>query len=121
MKGYIALSMIILISAVVIGVSTTVALLSIGEAQTGLTAQNGEITWNLIDGCAEDALQKIHDNSVYSGGTITRPEGTCTVSIISGNPNWDITVTSNGTKYVRKVEIKVTRTSKLTITSWLEI
>src|SRR5258708_36089207 len=118
MKGYIALSMILIISAVVISVATTVSLLAIGEAESSLTQQKGEDTWNFVDGCAEDAMQKIHDSTSYAGGTITRPEGTCSVTVIVGDPNWDITVTTTATAYVRKVEIKATRGSTLTISSW---
>ena len=121
MKGYIALSMVLIITAVVIAVATTVALLSIGEAQSSLAQEKGEDAWYFVDGCAEDALQKIHDSATYAGGTITRPEGTCSVTIVTGNPNWDITVTTTETTYKRTVEVQVTRGTTLTITSWREI
>lgn len=120
-SGFIALSMILIITAVVIGIATSVTFLSIGEAQSGLTQQKGEDTWNFVDGCAEDALEKIHNNASYAGGTITRPEGTCSITINAGNPNWDITVTTTATTYKRTVQIKATRGTTITITSWQEI
>jgi len=122
-RGYIALSMVLIISAVVIGVAATVSLLAIGEAQSGLTQFKGEDAWSFVDGCAEDALQKIHDNPSYAGGTISRPEGTCSVTVNAGNPDWDITVTTNESnpKYKRTVQIQATRGSTITITSWKEI
>lgn len=119
-KGYIALTMILVIVSVVIALATTIALLSIGEGQASLAQQEGEESWNFIDGCAEDALLKIHDSSSYAGGTITRPEGSCSVTVISGNPNWNIKVTTTSTTYKRTVQILATRGSTITITSWLE-
>lgn len=122
-RGYIALSMVLIISAVVIGIATTVSLLAIGEAQSGLTQFKGEDAWSFVDGCAEDFLQKIHDSTSYSGTvTFTRPEGTCTVTITSGDPSWNFTVTAGGTPvYKRSVRIQATRSSTITITSWQEI
>lgn len=120
-RGFIAISMVILLVALVIAIATSVALLSIGEAESALTLTNGESTWDFVDGCAEDALQKIHDNPAYAGGTITRPEGTCNITINTGNPNWDITVTTADASYKRTVEIKATRGTTITITSWQEI
>ena len=120
-QGFIALSMILIITAVVMSIATTVTFLAIGEAQSALTQQKGEDAWTFVEGCAEDALQKIHDSSTYAGGTITRPEGTCSVTVTTGNPNWDITVTTTATTYKRSVQIKATRGSTITITSWEEI
>lgn len=120
-QGFIALSMILIISAVVVGIATTVTYLSIGEAQSSLVQQKGEDAWDFIDGCAEDALQEIHDSSTYAGGSITHPEGTCTITVNSGNPNWNITVTTTATNYKRSLQITATRGSTITITSWKEL
>lgn len=123
MRGYIALSMILVIGAVVIGVAMTVSLLAIGEAQSGLTQFKGEDAWSFVDGCAEDALQKIHDNAGYLGGTIARPEGICSVTVNAPDPNWIITVTTNeaSPKYQRTVQIQATRGTTITVTSWKEL
>ncbi len=120
-QGFIALSMILIITAVVMSIATTVTFLAIGEAQSALTQQKGEDAWTFVEGCAEDALLKIHANSTYAGGTITRPEGTCSVTVTTGNPNWNITVTTTATNYKRSVQIQATRGSTITITSWEEI
>lgn len=122
-RGYIALSMVLIISAVVIGVAATVSLLAIGEAQSGLTQFKGEDAWFFVDGCVEDALQKIHDNPSYAGGNITRPEGTCQVIVNKVGSDYDVWVETNeaNPKYKRRVQIQATRGSTITITSWKEI
>src|SRR5690348_16902664 len=96
-KGFIAISMVILLVALVIAISTTVALLSIDEAESALTLTNGESTLDFVEGCTEDALLKARANASYSGGNITRPEGTCTVSVSKGGSTWTLTVSTTAT------------------------
>lgn len=123
--GFIALSAVLVIMSVIVAVVATVALLSIGEAQSSLAVYLGEDNLQLVEGCTEDAMLKIRSNSSYAGGTITRPEGTCAVVIVTGNPNWDITITaaaSPATGYQRKIESKFVRSGTgITLTSWQEI
>ncbi len=122
-NGYIALSMILIIGAVVIGVAATASLLAIGEAQSGLTQFKGEDMWFFVDGCAEDALQKIHDNPDYTSGTIGHgTDGTCNIQVSKAGSNYDITITTNDAnpKYKRRVHILATRGNTIVITSWKE-
>lgn len=120
-KGFIAVTTILIISAVVLGIATTVALVSIGEGQASFALTKGEDSWHFIEGCAEDALLKIRANASYAGGTITRPEGTCSVTIVVGSPN-TATVTTQDTKYKRTVQIQYTRSATgVTMSSWKEI
>lgn len=119
-KGFIAMTTILIVSAVVLGIATTVALVSIGEGQASLSLTKGEDALQFVEGCAEDALLKIRASASYTGGTITRPEGTCSVTIVAGSPN-TATVTTQDTKYKRTVVINYTRSSSgVTITSWKE-
>ena len=120
-NGMIAISTVLIISAVLIAVVTTVSYLAIGEGQASLAQTLGESNLALVEGCAEDALQKFHDNGSYAGGSITRPEGTCTVTVNAGAPNYDVTVTAASGDYARKVQIKFTRGTSIVITSWQEI
>lgn len=122
-RGYIALSSIIIIMAVVLSISVTVTYLAIGEAQSSLALTQGEGTLDFVEGCLEDALIKVRANGNYSGGTITRPEGTCSITV-SGPPSstWTITATTADTSYVRKVQAVTTVNGYgITLSSWKEI
>ncbi len=120
--GYIALSTVLIISVVVIALSTTVSLLSIGEAQSSFAQLKGEDTLDFVEGCAEDALLKARVNAAYTGGTITRPEGTCSVSISKAGSQWTIDVTTTATAYIRTIRVVCNRTGTgLTLISWKEI
>jgi uncharacterized protein (UPF0333 family) len=121
-RGYIAISMVLIILSVVIAVATTVTLLAIGEAQSSLILTKGEDTLSFVEGCAEDALLKARASSSYTGGNITRPEGTCTVSVSKASTTWTLTISTTATAYVRTVEVVITRDGYGdTITTWKEI
>ncbi len=121
-QGFIATTTILIISAILISVTTAVVISSVSEGKISLSSLLGENNLNLVEGCSEDLLQKIHDNASFNGTTITRPEGTCVISYtLSGPVNWDVTVSSNDANYQRKVRIVFSRTTQITITSFREI
>lgn len=121
-NGFVAVSVVLILIVVIVSISSTVTLLSIGEAQSGLRLYQGEDNLQFVEGCVEDAILKVRANSSYLGGTITRPEGSCTVTINSPNPNWDITVSSSAIDFQRKIQVTFTRgTKNITLTSWKEI
>jgi len=122
-KGYIALLTVLIVMAVVVTAATTVALLSIGEAQSGFALFKGEDTLTFVEGCAEDALLKSRADASYSGGTIERPEeGSCSITISKVSIPWTMTVTTSIATYKRTIEIKYTRNpTGITLSSWKEV
>lgn len=121
-RGFVAISVVLIVISVVLAVGTTITLLSVGEAQSGLVLFQGEDNLDFVEGCVEDVMLKIRSDQNYSGTSITRPEGTCTVSYTGTNPNWDITVTSSTTSIQRKVQVKFTRNpTGIILNSWKEI
>lgn len=115
--------MILIISAVVIAVSTTVALLSIGEAQSALTLTKGEDILATVEGCAEEALLKARSDSSYTSGNITiNGVTTCAVTVAKAGATWTITVSPTSTAYVRTIQVVFTLDGYGdTIISWKEI
>lgn len=108
--------------AVVLATASTVALLAIGQGQSGLALSKGEDTLNFVEGCSEDALLKSRGDFAYNGGAITRPKGTCSVSISKTATPWTMTVTTTNTQYKRTIEIKYTISQTgITLVSWKEI
>jgi len=120
-EGFVAIASVLLISAVVLAISISVSLLSIGEINSGYAKIQGESTLGFVEGCTEDALLKLSNDSSYLGGTIVRPEGTCSISVSSLSGTYTLTVTGNSTNYNRTIEVSATRTSKISILSWKEI
>src|SRR3989344_1464013 len=119
--GFVAISTMLIISAVAIAVVTTLSLLSIGEAQSSFSLTQGAISLQLVEGCAEDVLQKVHDNVNFNDTSISQPEGTCLLTYNSSGPtNWDVTVETGDTNSIRTLRITFTRGTTLAVTSWQE-
>jgi hypothetical protein len=102
--GFVAITSVLIIGVVVLSITLAVSLTAIGEAQQGLALFKGE------------------DGLTFAGGSITRPEGTCTVSISKAGVTWTMDVTTTDTKYKRTVRVVFDRnTTGITLTSWNEI
>lgn len=132
-KGYIATLTVLIIMAVVIATAATVTYLSIGEAQSGFALFKGEDTLTFVEGCVEDAMLKARADATYgdpplSEKTITRPEGSCKIKVISKGAippfTWDMKAQTDTTvtKYNRIIEVFFNRTpTVVTLTSWKEV
>lgn len=129
--GFMAVATVILISIVVLTIASTVALGGIGESQSSFAIHTGETNLALVEGCAEDAMLKARLNSTFGNpvGTpvnITRPEGTCVITVLSkvgSNPiTWTMNITTTDTSNQRKIQVIFTRSSSgIELTSWKEI
>lgn len=121
-QGFVAISVVLIVISVVLAVGTTITLLSVGEAQSGLVLFQGEDNLNLIEGCVDDAMLKIRSDSTYAGGALNRPEGSCTVTVNFPHPNWNITVSASSNSIQRSVQvIFVKNPTGISLTSWKEI
>ncbi len=121
-NGYMTLITVLIISTVALIIGTTVSLLAIGQAQSGYAITKGEDALAFVDGCAEDALLKTKNSPTYNGGTITRPEGTCSITISKAGNTWTILATTTATTYKKTIRVVVTRsTGTLVVSSWEEI
>ncbi len=98
------------------------SLLSIGEGQSSLALFKGEDVLTFAEGCAEDALLKSRQNSSYAGGNITRPEGTCVVTVSKAGNVWTVTSTTSATAFKRTIQTIFTLNGiNATLTTWNEI
>lgn len=120
-KGFIAMTSVLIIAAVVLVIGVSVTMLSIGEGQSGLTLFKGEETLTLVEGCMEDALLKIRQDINYSGGSISRPEGTCLITLSKTGNTWTINSTTVLSQYKRTIQAIVNRGGSISISSWKEI
>ncbi len=118
--GYVAISIILILTAVVLGIIVTVAQLGIGEGQVSLALSKGEDTLHFVEGCMEDALLKIRSNVSYAGGTITRPEGTCSITVSTVGSTYTVTATTTATPYKRTVQAVAIRGTTMSLTRWKE-
>lgn len=130
-QGFIAFSTVLIIMVTTLIIASTVAYLAIGEIQSAFALYKGEDTVQFVEGCMEDALLKARASSTFGDpvGTpvnITRPEGTCVITVVSktgSNPTvWTMKATTLSTQYVRTIQVIFDRSvTVITLTSWKEL
>lgn len=120
-KGMAATITVMVLSVVVLLIMTTVSLTSIGGGQAALGLTKGENARYITESCLEDALNSIRKSSSYAGGTITLPEGACTVTVGKSGTTYTITATTTATDYKKTIEVVAVRGGKIVITSWKEL
>lgn len=119
-KGFLAMSTVLIVSAVTLSIAIAVSLSGIGEGKTGLLHWQGSNALYLAEGCMEDALLKLRTSASYTGGTITRPEGSCTVTV-TGAGTYTVTVAATNATSTRQIQAVATRSGKVAISSWKEL
>jgi len=120
-NGYAAIVTVMVVGAVLVLTGVGVVLNSINEVQSSFGEGQREVTLALVDACAQESLLEINKNNALPG-TITLPQGSCTVTINSqvGN-SWDFTVSGTFGFYNKSVQITATRTTSVVVNSWQEI
>jgi hypothetical protein len=128
-RGFIALTAVLIISAVVLTISIGLAVRSVGESKMSLDSQKSHRAMALANLCAETALMKLESVFQYSGDEVimidTEP---CHILPVEGSGNLSRTVktqsttTISGQVYVKKVKIVVSQiSSEMRVTSWEEV
>jgi len=124
MKGYIALTSIIIITAVVSLIAISTGLLAISESNMGLTKDLSAKAYYLADACVEEALQQINDSIPFIGtGGLTIGSGSCSYAVTSsGGQNRSINTSGTVGSITRKVEVVIDAiTPDINITLWQEV
>jgi len=112
---------VLVIGAVMLSVGMAVVMNSINTGQGSLGEIKKESGIGFVESCVEDALMRINTENVLLG-TITLPEGTCTVTINSQvGSAWDFTVSGTLDGYSKNIRVTATRGTNITVNSWTEI
>ena len=120
-KGYIALSTVLMLSVIIVAIGLTVSLISINEGQLGLAQLRSEQSLALVEACAEEALLALNETNTVPT-TISLPDGNCTATTDSQSGNdWTFTVNGTFDSYQKSLQLQVTKTNTITITSWKEV
>jgi len=120
-SGYIAITSVLIISAIALSIVTSTALSSISTLQTSFTSKQEDQGLNLLEGCAEDVLLYLNNNNLLPSSIIL-PEGTCTVSLNSQiNQDWDFNLLGNFNNQSQGLHINATRSYRVTINLWQQV
>jgi hypothetical protein len=120
-KGYVAISSVLIIAAVVLIIGTTISLVSISEGQMSLSGIQSDTALGILEGCTDETLLYINENNSLPT-SVTTPDGICTVTLDSLVGNiWTITLSTTVNSFTKTVKVTLNRSSTITITSWEEI
>jgi len=120
-KGYIALTTILIISAIILILGTSVTSISINEIQSSFSSFKNEEALDFVETCVEDALMRLNKNNSIPS-TITLPAGSCFVTINSHiDSTWTFTVSGGLNNHTKRIQITANRTTSVQLSSWKEI
>ncbi len=123
-QGYIALISVLITSAAAMAIATTLLITGTDAQRVNLVMQRSIQARQLAHGCIEEALQKIHESTTFTGtSSVTLPTGACSYTITNtGGDNRTITASSTIQNVVRKVTVYVTiGSSSVSVTSWQDV
>lgn len=122
--GYIALISVLMVSAIIVLIAISASLASISESDMGFLENQAWTAFSLATACAEEALLRIKDYTLFSGsGNLTLGDGNCTYTVIRlAGQNRDIRASGTVGNIIRKVKITIDGISpSINITSWLQV
>ncbi|MDD5110529.1 MAG: hypothetical protein PHI63_04955 [Patescibacteria group bacterium] len=120
-RGAAALVAILVICAIALTIAISLSLGSLG----GMTTAQGE--WESaeslagVDGCVDEALQRLTWDSGYTGGTLTLGPATCQIGVQGTGSTRTVQATSTVATFIRKIRVDLTLNgSRATLTGWQE-
>lgn len=124
-KGYIALSVTLIIGAVASVILVSLLVLGLGYSRSSQSSSFSLQARSLADACVEDGLRQLRANNGYtaSNTTISLGNGTCTYSLTNtGGNNRQIDAHGDVGTVTRKVKVLTNALSpKITVSSWTEV
>ena len=128
-QGYIALTTVLIVLAVVLVVALGASFLSMSESDMAFLHSQSSASYYLANACAEEALLNLKNNPSYQPSqpheTLNFTDGSCRILYpIQGNGNRYriIDVSGEIANKIRKLKIKVLEISPNTIIrSWQEV
>jgi len=123
-EGYIALLAVLITGAAAMAIAVMLLTTGTDAQRSALISQQSIQARQLAHACVEEALQKIHDSTSYTGtGTGTLGAGSCAYTVTStGATTRTVATTGTVNSVVRKVTAYATiSSSTISITSWQEV
>lgn len=123
-QGYIALIAVLITSAAAMAIATTLLITGTDAQRVNLITQRSIQARQLAHGCIEEALQKIHESTTFTGSSnVTLATGACSYTVTNtGGDNRTVSASSTIENVVRKVTVYVTiSSSSVSVTSWQDV
>lgn len=123
-KGYVALMAVLIIGAAVTAIATTLLVFGVDSSRQFLAEQQSAQARKLADACGDEALQQIHDSTLFTGtNSLTLATGTCSYTVTNiGGQTRSVDASATIGSVVRKIKVYATiGVSSISITSWQDV
>lgn len=125
-KGFIAFTSLLIISAITLVVSISIATLGVSSARGSLDFKKGKETYEIAKSCAEESLIRLRNNATYTGGNLTVGDGSCTIAVSGTGSNKTIDVVSiisnPAPSFTKKIRVITKRTgNSINVLSFTEV
>jgi len=111
-NGYIALSSIIIIGAIVLILTLAVTAISLSEKISTLARDQATKSYFLANTCANIAISKLQADEYYAGSeTINTSDGSCYIDQIlgTGNNDREFITSSTNSGYTKMIKVFIDR------------
>lgn len=125
-KGSIALISILIITAVLMIITVSMAEVNISTGYNYLNNQSNTESYHIAESCLEESIVRLERDNTYTGGTITLGSSSCTSSISANLPNHTITISVTHGDYTQNYSASTYMLSQggennIDLLSWEEI
>ena len=123
-NGFVALTSVLIISAVCLIIGIGVISLNISEGQMSLQKDQSSQSYYFANLCAEEALISLKEDNGYLGETINGESmnienSSCTISV---EGSWTVKISAISSDQVKKIKIKLSQINpQIVISSWEEV
>ncbi len=119
-KGAIALTATIIMAAVILTISVGAVFMGVSSRMDAYHLLSSERVFVKTEGCAEEALIRLHRDSDYSGGNYEIDGVSCTVEVSGAGETRTVTIAGSGENFRHSFQIGVHMDPAFGILSWIE-
>ena len=123
-QGFIAITSLLVISAVTLAIAMSVTLIGISSANSSLGYQKGQEAMSMGESCLEETLIRLRGDGNFSGVSLSVGSGVCIATVSTDGNTRTIWISSSITgppAFVKILNGVVTRVGKsITLNSWTE-
>jgi len=121
--GFAAMTAVLILGIVATVLLPSILLINTDNIRVEMAVSSSGKALNLANACAETALNKLRNNSSYTGNeTITYSIGNCQIlTFVGSSPNYTIRTRSTINNYTKKIQVITSQiTPVIIVTSWQE-
>lgn len=123
-QGFVALTSIIIVSAILLAIATSASLLGVQEANSSLSFKKGSEALVIAKSCIEEGLYRLQEDASFSTHSLNVGDGSCTIQVSGTSPNYTIVVTATvsfAPSFVKRITVNAVKAgNSISITSWQE-